>query len=148
MRKGILTLGCLILFIGATALYGGTSPVGKWKTIDDETGKAKSYVEIYEKDGVFYGKIMKLIVKEGEDPNPLCDKCKGRFKNKPVVGMVILWGLKKDGDEYSGGKIMDPKNGKIYKCLIKVTDGGKKLKVRGYIGFSLIGRNQYWHKAN
>jgi len=149
MKKCVL-LGLffvLVMAVSMNLLAGNGSPAGMWKTIDDKTGEAKSIMKVWEENGVVYGKIEKLILKPGEDPNPLCDKCQGKFKNKPVLGMTIMWGLKKDDDEYSGGFIMDPDNGETYKCLIRVKDGGKKLEVRGYIGFSLIGRSQYWIKT-
>ena len=117
---------------------------GKWKTIDDETGQAKSIVEVFKKsDGKYYGKVVKLLIKP-EKPN--CTGCKDDRKNKPILGMEVIRGLKKDGNEFTGGSIIDPKNGKAYKCT--VTRSGDKLNVRGYIGFSLIGRTQTWHKAD
>jgi len=117
---------------------------GKWKTIDDETGKAKSIVEIYKKsDGKYYGKILQLLQKP---ENNNCVKCTDDRKNKPLIGLEIIRGLSKDGAEFSDGTITDPKSGKTYKCLIKRE--GDKLNVRGYIGFSLIGRTQTWHKVD
>ncbi len=118
--------------------------VGKWKTIDDETGKTKSIIQIYEQNGKFYGKIVELLLPE--DKGKLCDKCSGTNKNKPIEGMVIMEGMNKDGDGFSGGKIMDPKSGKTYKCSIEF-DGKDALKVRGFIGISLIGRTQTWKRA-
>lgn len=120
------------------------SPAGRWKTIDDNTGKATSVVVVKEENGVVSGTIERLIVEPGEDPNPKCDKCTGDKKDKPVVGMRILWDLKKDKKEWSGGTILDPDNGKTYKCYIEVIDGGKRLKVRGYLGITIFGRTQYW----
>ena len=115
---------------------------GKWKTIDDETGQEKSIVEIFKKsDGKYYGKVTQLLIKPA---NPNCVDCKDDRKNKPILGMEVVRGLKKDGNEFTGGTITDPKTGKTYKCTI--TRSGDKLNVRGYIGFSLIGRNQTWHK--
>ena len=115
---------------------------GKWKTIDDETGKAKSIVEIFKKnDGKYYGKIQQLMQKPTNDN---CVKCKDDRKNKTLIGLEIIRGLEKDGDEFTGGTITDPKNGKTYKCTI--TRDGNKLNVRGYIGFSVIGRTQVWQK--
>ena len=115
---------------------------GKWKTIDGETGKAKSIVEIFKKnDGKYYGKIQQLMQKPTNDN---CVKCKDDRKNKPLIGLEIIRGLEKDGDEFTGGTITDPKNGKTYKCTI--TRDGNKLNVRGYIGFSVIGRTQVWQK--
>ena len=115
---------------------------GKWKTIDDETGQEKSIVEIFKKsDGKYYGKVTQLLIKPA---NPNCVDCKDDRKNKPILGMEVVRGLKKDGNEFTGGTITDPKTGKTYKCTI--TRSGDKLNVRGYVGFSLIGRSQTWHK--
>ena len=116
--------------------------VGTWKTVDDEEGTVKSHVEIYEKDGKLHGKVIKLIDPEGTT----CIKCKGDKKDQPIVGMEIMWGLKPDGDhKWKGGKIMDPKNGKEYKCKLELKDDNT-LDVRGFIGFSLIGRTQTWYR--
>ncbi|GIJ93233.1 hypothetical protein CAPN001_06290 [Capnocytophaga stomatis] len=120
------------------------SVLGKWKTIDDETGKEKSVVEIYEKNGLIYGKLVELL--EEKNKNAVCSACSGKNKNKPYLGLVIITDLKKDGDEWSGGKILDPKTGKEYKCYMALEDSNK-LKVRGYLGISLIGRTQYWQRV-
>jgi uncharacterized protein (DUF2147 family) len=118
--------------------------IGKWKTIDDVTGKEKSILEIYEKDGKIYAKVLRLLT-PGEE-NKICEECSGDNKNKPIVGMIVIDGLTKDDDEWNGGTILDPKNGKVYKCYITLEEANK-LKVRGYIGFSLIGRTQYWYRV-
>jgi len=121
-----------------------TSPLGRWKTLDDVTGKATSIVNIWEEDGKLYGRIEKLIDPDPKDPDPRCNRCEGELKGKPLIGLRILWDLRKDGDKWSGGRVLDPDNGKVYKSLIVVEDGGKRLKLRGFIGFSLLGRTQYW----
>ena len=133
----------LILFI-AFFLVSNAQVTGKWKTIDDETGKAKSIVEIYKKDGKLYGKIIKLI--NPLEKNPVCDKCTDYRKNKKIIGMNIITGLEKDGEEWEGDDaILDPNNGKIYDCKIWVDEDNKnKLNVRGYIGF--LYRTQYWYR--
>lgn len=123
------------------------TPVGRWKTIDDASKKEKSVVEIWEEGGKLYGKISQLLDTLPNDPNPKCVKCEGEQKDQPMIGMKIMWDLKKDGSEWSGGRILDPENGKTYKVYLALEDGGKKLKVRGYVGFSLLGRTQYWHAA-
>jgi uncharacterized protein (DUF2147 family) len=120
------------------------SPVGRWKTVDDATGKAKSVVIIWEEAGKLFGRIQKLVDPDPHDPNPRCIDCTGEQKGKPVIGLRILWDLQRDGDAWSGGTILDPANGKTYKCLLSVEDGGTKLKVRGFVGFALLGRTQYW----
>lgn len=127
----------------AGAAFAQTSPIGLWKTIDDETGKEKSYVRISEAGGVVTGKIEKLINPKEADPK--CDKCTDERKDQPVVGMTIIRNVKKDTDElWDGGDILDPNNGKVYKVRLKPEDGGKKLTVRGYIGMPMLGRSQTW----
>jgi len=135
-----------LVFSVAPQLFAQQDPIiGKWKTIDDETGEPKSIVEIYMRNGKFYGRVDSLFRKPGEDPNPKCDKCPEddpRY-NKPVLGMEIIKDMKKDGDEYTGGTILDPKKGKIYRCKLWIEDG--KLKVRGYIAF--LYRTQTWYRV-
>jgi uncharacterized protein (DUF2147 family) len=142
-----LGLATLTVLFATSALAQEPSAVGRWTTVDDETKKPKSVITIYEEGGKLFGKIEKLFREPTEEQNPLCDKCEGTLKNQPITGMVILRDLKKDGDEWTGGTILDPANGKTYKCKIAVQDGGKKLKVRGYIGMALLGRTQHWVRA-
>lgn len=115
--------------------------LGKWKTIDDKTKEVKSVVEIFESNDKIYGKIVEIIDPARRDRK--CEKCDGTDKNKPVLGMQVIRGLKKDGDEFNGGKIIDPETGNVYKCFIRLS-GKDKLEVRGYMGFALIGRSQTW----
>ena len=116
---------------------------GKWKTVDDETGMENGILEIYEKAGKVYGRIIEILEKEKKHFK--CEMCEGEDKNKPVLGLVIIKGLKKKGDFYEGGKITDPKNGKSYHCKMNL-EGKDKLIVRGYIGISLFGRSQTWFR--
>lgn len=140
------TLLLSIAFMTLLFFSGNAQSIfGKWKTIDDETGLEKSIVEIYQVNGKAYAKVLQVLEKGKEDK--ICDQCSGANKNKPVKGMVIINGLTQDGDEWSGGKILDPKNGKEYKCYITLEEPNK-LKVRGYIGFALIGRTQYWYRVD
>lgn len=141
MKKNVLTL--LILLLGLANLQA-QSMVGKWKTIDDKTGKEKSIVEIYEDNGKYFGKVLEII--DPSKPNPLCEKCPGADKGRPIKGYVIIRNMVKDGDELSGGTIMDPQSGKEYKCHIKL-NGSNKLDVRGYVGISLMGRTQTWIRS-
>jgi uncharacterized protein (DUF2147 family) len=120
------------------------SPVGLWKNIDDETGKPKAMIRITENQGQLQGKIEKLFRPADQEQDPKCDKCEGARKDQPIVGMVIVSGLKKDGNEYNGGEILDPANGKVYRSKAKLQDGGKKLEVRGYVGAPMFGRSQTW----
>ncbi|KIA87930.1 MULTISPECIES: DUF2147 domain-containing protein [Kaistella] len=138
MKKIIFSFVALMF---ATLSYAQIE--GKWKTIDDETGQAKSIVEISKKaDGKYYGKVVQLLIKP-EHAN--CIDCKDDRKNKPILGMEVIRDMKKDGNEFTGGTITDPKTGKTYKCTI--TKDGDKLNVRGFIGFSFIGRSQTWYQV-
>ena len=138
------TLLSLALF--TSAALAESTPAGLWRTIDDHTGKEKSLVRIVEVNGEFRGTIEKLFREHGEDPNPNCDKCTGDKKNKPVIGMMILTGLKKDNSQWAGGEILDPQNGKIYRCKAWLENKGHDLHVRGFIGMALLGRTQIWKR--
>ncbi|WP_163411297.1 DUF2147 domain-containing protein [Flavobacterium ajazii] len=141
MKNWVLTIGIFFLTFSSIQAQG---VVGKWKTIDDETGEAKSIVEVYEKSGKIYAKVVEIL--RADHKKDVCSKCEGAEKNKPILGMVIMNGLKKDGDEYNGGTILDPTNGKKYKCYITL-ESADKLKLRGYVGISLVGRTQYWTRV-
>lgn len=142
-----LLLAFVFLFTGQLFAAEGVSPIGLWKTIDDETKKEKSIVEVYEIDGKLHGKIQKIFRPTDEDQNPKCDKCKGNMKDQPIIGLEILKKLKKSSDKiWNDGDITDPNNGKTYSCKIELIEDGKKLKVRGFIGFSLLGRTQIWER--
>ena len=143
LRQALVTVALLLASV--PALAANLSPVGTWKTIDDKTGEAKSIVRITEHNGVLEGTVL-TVLKSDQGPHPICDKCDGARHNQPIEGMNFMWGLTRDGDVWDGGKILDPKTGRIYKAKIKVIDGGKNLKVRGYFGFSLFGRTQIWHR--
>lgn len=132
-----------LLLVMLSVTVNAQTIFGKWENRDEETNKVDSVIEVYEKDGKAYAKIVEITDKNRQ--NAVCDKCKGKRKNQPILGMNILSGLKKDGKEWSGGKILDPKNGKEYKCYIKLVKDDK-LKIRGYIGFSLLGRTAYWFR--
>jgi uncharacterized protein (DUF2147 family) len=140
-----LLLVLSLSFFAIHILPAESSPVGKWKTFDDKTGQAKSIVQISEREGKLQGKVLELI--NPPEPNPRCEDCPGDSKDKPIIGLTILWDMKKAGAEWKGGKIMDPENGKVYKCLLRLKEGGKKLEVRGFIGFSALGRSQTWARV-
>lgn len=145
-RSGTMVLEIVIMLIAAwsAALASELSPAGLWKTIDDNTGKPRGLVRIIEVNSEYQGKVEKIFTEPGEDPDPKCEKCDGARHNQPVIGMTILWGLKKQGDEYQGGAILDPENGKVYRARVKLDGEGGKLSVRGFIGIPLLGRTQTW----
>jgi uncharacterized protein (DUF2147 family) len=129
---------------GGSSNYDTTTPVGRWKTVDDTTGKIKSVVVLWEEEGKLYGKIERLVNPDPKDPDPRCVRCAGDLKNRHVIGLRIVWDLTQKRDQWSGGEILDPENGKVYRCSMMVKDRGKKLRVRGFVGFSLLGRTEYW----
>ncbi len=136
----------VFLLISAPLLAAQETPVGVWKNIDDVTGQALALIEISANGGVLEGRIVRLFRRPDEEQNPLCAKCTDSQHERPVLGMTILTGLKKDGDEWDDGAILDPNNGKMYSCKIALVDGGTKLEVRGFIGISLFGRTQVWER--
>lgn len=137
----------LALTLGTAAHAADSTPVGTWTTIDDATGKPKSIVEITESGGKLQGKVVEVLQSE-QGPHPVCKACDGDRKDKPVEGMTIIWDVEKDGDIWSGGKILDPKNGKTYKVKLTVLENGAKLDVHGYVGFALLGRSQIWERKS
>ena len=143
MHKILIALA-LPALLAAGGAWAQTTPVGLWKTIDDETKQEKSLVRISESDGVVLGKIEKLLDPSKADSK--CDKCSDDRKDKPIVGMEIVRGVKKaEADNtWEGGTILDSTEGKVYKVRMQPADGGKKLEVRGYIGMPMLGRTQTW----
>ncbi|MBP6776948.1 MAG: DUF2147 domain-containing protein [Piscinibacter sp.] len=145
MMKRSLVLGAALGLASALALAQST-PAGVWKTIDDATKKEKSLVRITDNAGVFIGKIEKLLDPTAKQ-DAVCDKCTDERKDKPILGMTIITGVKQSAsaaDIWDGGHILDPNDGKVYKVRLSPADGGKKLDVRGYIGMPMLGRTQTW----
>jgi uncharacterized protein (DUF2147 family) len=136
------TLIALALTAAAGSVLAQSTPVGLWKTIDDETKVEKSLVRITDSGGVLTGKIEKIA--DASQQNSKCEKCTDERKDKPVMGMTIIRNAKADADKqhWEGGDVLDPNNGKVYKLRLKPTDGGKRLEVRGYLGPFF--RNQQW----
>lgn len=139
MKKLLTTLA---LIAAAGAALAQATPVGLWKTIDDETKAEKSFVRITEAGGVLSGKVEKIVDPTKQDST--CEKCSDERKDKPVLGMTIVRNAKADADKlhWEGGEILDPNNGKVYRLRLKPVDGGKAMEVRGYIGPFF--RNQQW----
>ena len=140
IKRNVLFLMLLLTFSSITS----QTITGMWKTIDDETGKAKSIVDIYEYEGKIHGIIIEIL--NSNNKNSLCEKCEGVKKDKPILTMIIIEGLTKDDDIYDGGTILDPENGKTYKCRLKLDDDDSDvLQVRGYLAFFY--KTQYWKRV-
>lgn len=131
----------LILSLLLLAPLAWSDITGRWQTVDDDTGEAKSIVEIYQKDGQYFGEVRDLLLKPDDT---VCEECKGQLKNQPVVGMQIITDMEKEGDEYEGGEILDPETGKVYRAKMWLEDEDT-LKVRGYLGF--LYRTQTWQRV-
>ena len=146
-------MSALIISLIATMVYAGNtlsnSPVGYWKTIDDVTGRPKSIVQIWKAENdMLAGRVIKVFPKEGAPVKKLCVACEGTRHNQPIVGMVILSGLRSNKSQWGNGQILDPENGKTYSCSLRTAENGKKLTVHGYIGIPLLGRSQMWERVD
>ena len=138
----------LSISLNSIAIAQSVDPViGTWKTIDDKTNQPASLIKIEEVNGTLEGTIIKTFPRPNETPLTNCNLCKDELKDKPIIGLKIMSGLKQEKPGFwSGGKILDPKEGEYYKVKVS-TEDGKKMDVRGYIGVPMLGRTQVWYKA-
>ena len=144
-RRLILAGAFLVLAMGRISSAEPTA-VGLWEQVDERSGKAESWFRIAEHGGVYEGAIVKIFFKPGEDQNPVCDKCEGADRGKPVMGLMLIKGMRRTGNHYEGGTITDPRDGSVYRALMELSPDGQKLEVRGYLGISLFGRSQTWNR--
>ena len=144
MARYLGPLAALCVTLSASAFAQTATPAGTWQTIDDQTGKPKAIIQITDDgSGQLSGKVVRGIG-EFDHPERRCTACTDDRKDQLIKGMTIITGMRQDGDTWDGGEILDPESGKLYKCKMKLEDGGQKLVVRGYIGVSLLGRSQTW----
>ncbi|MEO8667172.1 MAG: DUF2147 domain-containing protein [Bauldia sp.] len=137
--------GMLTLLLAMPVKAAGPTAVGLWEQSDDN-GRVGGWFLIYENGKVFEGALAKMFPKPGEDPNPICKKCKGDQKNAPSLGLVMIKGMQRDGLSYENGTILDPRDGTIYKARMEVSPDGNELTVRGYLGIPLFGKSQIWKR--
>lgn len=145
--RGIACLSWLmfaLLPLGAVFGADAASPIGTWKTIDDKTGRERAIVRVYEKDGLLFGRIERTFTPGGE--TRVCVPCSDERKNLPIIGLLVVRNMKPEGGDWSGGDILDPESGSVYRCTMHLAQNGSRLVVRGYIGFSLLGRSQTWQR--
>ncbi|MDB5968489.1 MAG: hypothetical protein JWQ90_939 [Hydrocarboniphaga sp.] len=141
-NRVLLIVVTAMLAVGAASMAAGT-PVGDWETIDDKTGQPQSIIHIAQVDGELQGTVTKFLRADAVS-NATCTRCDGARKDQPILGMAILWGMKPDGDAFSGGTILDTRSGKTYRCRLTLSRDGSKLEVRGYIGLPALGGSQTW----
>lgn len=146
MKKWILS--SFFLLFSAILNANTVSPVGTWKTIDDVTGKPKAIVNVsLNQQHQLQGQIVKVFYEQGKEHHTHCEACPGNKKNQPLVGLIFMEDLTQSHSNplhWEGGTILDPKTGKVYRCQLDLDDANRIMKVRGYIGFSLLGRTQQW----
>ena len=135
-----------LLLSAMTSFAFAEDITGVWQTVDDKTGAPKGQVEIRkEANGTYVGKIVKITPRVGYTPKEICTGCPAPYTNKPILGLDVLTGLKhSSGNNYTGGRILDPNSGKVYSMKAKLSSNGKRLTLRGYVGVSALGRNQVW----
>jgi uncharacterized protein (DUF2147 family) len=151
MPKLLQTCRRVALIALALAPFGAgsappASPAGLWTTFNDRTGRPEGVVRITEVDREFVGTVVEI--RSAADPNPTCDRCEGDFKGKPILGMTILRGLHREGGSFVDGSILDPDDGRVYRCNATLLEGGRKLELRGYVGLPYFGRTQTWVRGN
>jgi uncharacterized protein (DUF2147 family) len=140
----LATLVCAQMQAVAIPPADWMSPVGRWTTFDDRTGKARAIVQIYEEQGEFFGRIESTLMAAPD--TRVCISCTDDRKNQPIIGLVVMRHVRFEDGEYRGGTILDPDTGAIYRCKLKLEDGGARLVVRGFVGIALFGRSQTWRR--
>jgi uncharacterized protein (DUF2147 family) len=141
-----LALGVVGTLLIVSAASSAPTAAGVWQQVDD-SGKVGALVTITEDGGVFVGRLSRLFLDAGDDPNPICEKCPGDKLNQPLLGLVFIEGMKQSGLDYDGGTILDPETGKVYSASMRVSADGTLLTVRGYLGLSIFGRSQTWTRV-
>src|SRR5262245_33281730 len=142
----VVAAGMLLGAASLPARAAEPSAVGLWEQVDDKTRQPESWFRIAERNGIYEGNIVKIFFKPGEDENWVCDKCEGDERGKPVLGLALIKGMQRNGLSYENGTIMDPRDGSVYKALMRLAPDGQRLEVRGYLGFSLFGPSQTWNR--
>jgi uncharacterized protein (DUF2147 family) len=132
--------------LGASPAADVSSPIGLWKTIDDKTGKERGIVRVYEEHGLLFGRLEHSFVPGAEARR--CTLCTDERKDQPIIGLLVIRNMQPDGAGYSGGDILDPESGSVYRCRMHLEDNGTRLVVRGYIGIVALGRTQIWQRQD
>jgi uncharacterized protein (DUF2147 family) len=151
MKSSYRMASLAILMIAAphwatSSASDASSPIGQWQTVDDKSGAPRAIVRIYEQDGKLFGRIERSFTPGAE--TRVCAVCTDERKNQPIIGLLIIRNMKPSDGEYTGGDILDPESGSVYRCKFHLDENGSRLVVRGYIGISLLGRTQIWKRAS
>jgi hypothetical protein len=119
--------------------------VGMWEQVNDD-GKVGSWFHIYERDGIYEGRIVRMFPRRGDKPNPICTKCPGDQKNQPTLGLTLIKGMQRKGLNYENGTVLDPRDGSVYQARMELSPDGQKLMMRGFLGIDLFGHSQIWRR--
>lgn len=147
MRLSRLLLAAAAL-AAAPMAPADVSPVGRWKVMSDRTNRAVAIMQVFERDGEYGGYIERILEQPEDAGVSNCERCPGELRGQPLEGLVIMHGLRRSGGEFSGGHILDPDSGHYYRVKMSVDPEGQTLKVRGYLGISLLGRTQTWYRMD
>ena len=151
IKIGSFAVAGLIAVMQVTAVQaapqrpGPPTVVGLWEQVDDD-GKVGGWFHIYERDGIFEGKIVKMFPKPGDKPNPICTQCPGDQKNQPSLGLTLIKNMQRSGRNFDKGTIMDPRDGSVYQARMELSPDGQQLMVRGFLGIDLFGKSQTWRR--
>lgn len=145
MRYRYSLLSLAVIAVVSSAQASGPSPAGNWRTFDDHTGRERGLVRIDDVGGVLVGRVISTV--DPAEAAHVCDKCDDDRQGKPLIGLEIIRGMQPDGEGWSGGRVLDPQTGGIYRGNMHLEDGGSRLVLRGYLGISLLGRSQIWIRA-
>jgi uncharacterized protein (DUF2147 family) len=144
--RALISVAVLAMLLQAGVSPGqlavGPTPAGRWRTFDDRSGQERGQVLIEEHGGLLSGRVVGIL--DPQEAVRVCEKCTDARKGQPILGLTILTGMRREGDHWTGGDILDPETGAVYRCSMRLEDGGAKLVLRGYIGISLFGRSQTW----
>jgi uncharacterized protein (DUF2147 family) len=146
-NRTISPLLAAAVLVAAPAAFADVSPVGRWKVVSDQTNRPVAIMKVFEQDGQYGGFIEQILEPPQDAAVSICEKCPGALKGQPIEGLVIMQGLKRSGDQFSGGHILDPDSGQYYRVKMTVGSEGQTLRVRGYLGISLLGRTQTWYRV-
>lgn len=150
MRFLTLPVALLLISSGPVLVAGAAdtrlaSPVGLWQPLDS-AGKPLGLIRIFESSGLYYGRIEPSS--PTDDRTARCTRCTDERHNQPIIGLVLMRHLRPENGQYVGGDILDPDTGRIYGCMLRLTDGGHELIMRGFFGISLLGRSQTWRRVD
>lgn len=151
VRVGLVIAGAVAMASPAAAQAqrpagGPPSAVGLWEQVGDD-GRVSGWFQIYDRgDGIYEGKLVKMFHRPGEPTNPICTRCPGEQRNQPTLGLTLIKGMKREGNSFVNGSILDPRDGNVYNARMDLSPDGQRLMMRGFLGIELFGQTQTWRR--